>query len=146
MEDSSISTKVEGSVHEFTLAGKNLLESLPDSVLENKKINRILEKLNKEHQDMSTNLLLVAKTLGDEGKTRRSRRYIRREHRRFKRLSKYIEKFEQSISGQDGSEEIIQNLERLGKVNNYIDRLLTSSLLADKDTEYVEEAKKLEPL
>lgn len=146
MKNNNIVKNLESSIHEFTLIGKNMLGYVPDTILKNKKINRILKKLNKKHTKTSTNLILITKTLEDGEKKRKSRRYIKRGHRRFKRFSKYIEKSERFMSGYDGSEVIIQNLERLKNVNSYIDKLLISSLLVDKDTEYIEEAKKLEPL
>ncbi|MFP4656305.1 MAG: hypothetical protein ACLFNK_01880 [Candidatus Woesearchaeota archaeon] len=144
--DVNISERVKNSAHEFALAGKGLIESVPETILEDKKTRPVLEKLKKEHESMNANLFLIAKVMEGEDKKNRSRRYIRREHRRFKRLSRYIKKLEKLTSEKEGSDEVIQNLGRLRDINIYMDRLLTSSLLEDDETGYIEEAKKLEPL
>ncbi|MFP4190041.1 MAG: hypothetical protein ACLFSL_03305 [Candidatus Woesearchaeota archaeon] len=144
--DVNISERVKNSAHEFALAGKGLIESVPETILEDKKTRPVLEKLKKEHEKMNTNLFFIAKVMEGEDKKNRSRRYIRREHRRFKRLSGHIEKFDKLISEKDGPDDVVQNLARLRDINSYIDRLLTNSLLEDDDTGYIEEVKKLEPL
>ncbi len=144
--NANINEQIKNYTYNFAVAGKNLMAAIPQTLLEDKKINKSFMSFKGEFESIYSNLELISKMINDIDKRKKVERYIKREHRRFKKFSKHLEKLDKILSKKEESNDIIQKLTRLKEINHYIDRTLTSYLIANKDTEYMEEAQKLEPL